>query len=79
MHLYRESHTAPHKHQQFLETLFDVKRAKEKKIAAGVAPVPIPEAHTRVLSLLHEQVRRHVAVLGLFVWVWLGVRVYTYL
>jgi hypothetical protein len=45
-----------HKPPQFLETLFDVKRAKEKKIAAGVAPVPIPEAHARVLSLLHEQV-----------------------
>ncbi len=41
---------------QYLETLFDAKRAKEKKIAAGVAPVPIPEAHARVLSLLHEQV-----------------------
>lgn len=58
---YALSNLAHHHLQQFLETLFDVKRAKEKKVAAGIAPVPIPEAHARVLGLLHEQTKEMVS------------------
>jgi hypothetical protein len=48
---------ALHTQLKYLETLFDIRRAKDKKIGAGVAPVPLPEGHVRVLDLLHEQTR----------------------
>ncbi|GAB5035819.1 dna polymerase alpha catalytic [Nannochloropsis oceanica] len=50
-----------HTQLKFLETLFDVKRAKSKKIAAGVVPVPLPDGHIRVLDLLHDQTRQMVS------------------
>lgn len=55
------SEKALHTQLKFLETLFDVRRAKAKKMEAGTVPLPLPDSHVRVLDLLHEQTRQIVS------------------
>jgi hypothetical protein len=55
------SEKALHTQLKFLETLFDVRRAKAKKMEAGTVPLPLPDGHVRVLDLLHEQTRQIVS------------------
>ena len=51
------SERALHTQLKFYETLFDIKRAREKRVAQGQVGI-LPDNHTKVLDLLHDQTRQ---------------------